>query len=191
MSFPENSYYHEKFAKISLSNEHLASKLFEECEFNGCTFINCRLEKCRFLNCKFNECIISAVIPVDCRWIEPGFTKCKVMGIDWTKTLELRDPVFKESQINYSSFKLMKLPGIKLINCEAREVDFTHADLSRGDFKNTDFEGSRFFKTDLTDADLKGSKNYLIDVKNNTLKKTRFSYPEVIDLLKSLDIIIE
>jgi fluoroquinolone resistance protein len=191
MNFAENIYYQEKFSKISLSNEIFRSKLFEECEFDGCSFINCRLEKCRFLNCNFNESILSAVIPVDCRWIETRFTKCKVIGIDWTKTLEIRDLDFKESQINYSNFKLMKIPRIKVVSCEAREVDFTDADISEGDFKNTDFEGSRFFKTNLTGADFKGAKNYLIDVKNNTLKKTRFSYPEVLSLLHSLDIVIE
>jgi fluoroquinolone resistance protein len=191
MSFDENIYYREKFSKIILSNEIIGLKLFEECDFNGCSFIDCRLEKCRFINCKFNECILSAVIPLDCRWIETRFTKCKVIGIDWTKTLEIRDLVFKESQINYSSFKLMKLPKIQVVNCESKEVDFTETDLSDGDFKYTDFAGSRFFKTNLSGADFKGSKSYLIDVKTNILKKTRFSYPEVLSLLHSLDIIIE
>ncbi len=191
ISFSEKTYYQARFAKISLSNENLNSKSFEECEFSSCSFINCKLEKCRFLNCKFSECILSAVIPSDCRWIETGFTKCKAIGIDWTTAKEIRELAFHECQINYSSFKLINLSKIKVIGCEAREVDFTDADLTEGDFRNTDFTGSRFFKTNLTGADLRGSKNYLIDVKNNTLKKTRFSYPEVISLLNSMDIIIE
>ena len=78
-----------------------------------------------------------------------------------------------------------------MVNCEAKEVDFIETDLSKGDFHQTDFENSRFFKTNLSSANFKGSKNYSIDVKANILKKTRFSLPEVLLLLNSLDIIIE
>lgn len=78
-----------------------------------------------------------------------------------------------------------------MVNCEAKETDFTDTDLSYGDFKNTDFEKSRFFKTNLSYADFKGAKNYFIDTKNNTLKKTRFSLPEALSLLNTLDIILD
>jgi fluoroquinolone resistance protein len=46
-------------------------------------------------------------------------------------------------------------------------------------------------KTNLTGANFKGAKNYAINPQANTLKKTRFSYPEVMTLLNALDIIIE
>jgi uncharacterized protein YjbI with pentapeptide repeats len=78
-----------------------------------------------------------------------------------------------------------------MTDCEVKDADFAEADLSNGDFKNTDFEKTRFFKTNLSGADFKGARNYSIDARNNTLKKTRFSYPEVLTLLNSLDIIIE
>ena len=98
---------------------------------------------------------------------------------------------FNQCQINYSNFKFLKLPQIRMANCESREADFTGTDLSHGDFKNTDFENSRFFKTNLSNADFKGAKNYSIDVNNNILKKTRFSLPEALSLLNNLDIILE
>ncbi len=78
-----------------------------------------------------------------------------------------------------------------MVKCEAHEVDFTETDLNHGDFKNTDFAGSRFFKTNLAYADFKGALNYYIDSQNNTFKQTRFSLPEAICLLKSMDIILE
>ncbi len=191
MSFDQDYYYQTKFSKISLEKAKLTSKVFEECEFNGCSFIDCKFEKCKFINCKFGECILSAVNPVDCRFIETKFTKCKVIGMDWTKTLQVQDLSFHECQINYSNFKLLKIPKIKIVNCEAKEVDFAEADLTEGDFKNTDFERSVFFKTNLTLANFKGARNYQIDIKLNTLKHARFSYPEVLSLLHSLDIFIE
>ena len=98
---------------------------------------------------------------------------------------------FRECQLNYSNFKLIKMPGTKIVNCEAKEVDFIETDLSKGDLRQTDFENSRFFKTNLSSADLRGAKNYCIDIKSNLIKKARFSLPEVMLLLNSLDITIE
>jgi fluoroquinolone resistance protein len=105
--------------------------------------------------------------------------------------VELRGIAFTSCQLNYSNFKLLKLPGIKMTDCEVKDADFTEADFSKSDFKKTDFEKSRFLKTNLSGANFKGARNYSINVLHNTLKKTKFSYPEVLTLLNSLDIVIE
>jgi len=191
MNFGKNSYFQEKFSKISLLNKSVGSKEFEECEFAGCRFINCKFNKCRFLNCKFSGSILSAISPVDSSFIEIKFTKSKVIGFDWTKAAKVRDLSFNDCQINDSNFRLLKLSGIVITNCEAKDVDFTEADLSEGDFRNTSFKESRFFKTNLTKADFRGAKDYLIDARHNTLKETHFSFPEALSLLNSLDIIID
>jgi uncharacterized protein YjbI with pentapeptide repeats len=166
-------------------------KVFEECHFDHCSFTECRMEKCKFINCRFESSILSAVTTMNCVFQNPRFLRCKLMGMDWTRSTELSEPDFKECQLNYSNFKLLKIPGAKMVNCEAKEVDFIETDLSKGDFRQTDFENSRFFKTDLSSADLRWAKNYSIDIKVNILKKTRFSLPEAMLLLNSLDIIIE
>lgn len=191
MVFEEKAYYREKFSGLSISQEDIREIVFEECEFAGCSFIECKIQKCKFLSCKFKDCVLSAVIPMNSLFTDVQFTRCKAIGIDWTKVQAIRDLGFSECQVNYSSFKLMKVPGIRMVKCEAKEVDFTEADLSNGELGNTDFEKSRFFKTNLSFADLKGATNYYIDVKNNTLKKTKFSLPEALTLLESLDIILE
>ena len=103
----------------------------------------------------------------------------------------IEDLEFTNCQINYSNFRLLKLPRIKIIDCEAKEVDFIATDLSGGIFKNTNFENSQFFKTNISGADFSCAKNYTIDVNNNILKKTRFSMPEALALLNGLDIILE
>ena len=191
MYFIADTYIKDIFSKVTVSDENLDSRVFEECRFDHCSFTNCKLEKCKFINCRFESCILSAVIPVNCRFQEPRFYRCKLMGMDWTLAAELSEPDFLECQLNYSNFKLLKLPGIKLVNCEAKEVDFIETDLRKGDFRHSDFEGSRFFKTNLTFADFRNAKNYSIDVKGNILKRARFSLPEALFLLNSLDIIIE
>jgi uncharacterized protein YjbI with pentapeptide repeats len=191
MSFSESDYYGEEFSKLSSEKESINSRRFEECEFNGCLFVDCRFEKCRFINCRFNGCVLSAITPLDSRFIDVTFTKSKAIAIDWTKAQKLQGLVFDSCQIDYSNFRLLKIPKIKMANCEATEVEFIETDLSGGDFRKTDFKGSRFIRADLSEADFRGAKNYFIDVKNNTLRKTRFSLPEALVLLDSLDIVIE
>ena len=191
MDFHSGPYYQEKLSKLSFEGEVIKEKDFEECEFESCVFVDCKFEHCRFVTCKFNECILSAINPVDSRFLDISFNRSKVIGFDWTKAQKIQDLAFNNCQLNYSNFKLLKVPKIKITGCEAKEVAFIETDLTEGDFKNTDFEKSRFFKTNLTGANFKGAKNYFIDVKNNTLKKTRFSLPEALVLLESLDIIIE
>jgi uncharacterized protein YjbI with pentapeptide repeats len=191
MDFSESDYQGAEFSKLSSEKESIKSRRFEECEFNGCVFLDCKFEKCRFINCKFNGCVLSAVTPLDSRFIDVTFANSKAIAIDWTKAQKLQGLAFDSCQIDYSNFRLLRVPKIKMANCEAREVEFIEADLSGGDFRNTDFKGSRFIRADLSEADFRGAKNYFIDVKNNTLRKTRFSLPEALVLLDSLDIIIE
>ena len=191
MAFEKNEYYKENFSKLDLSREVFRQKSFEECVFSNCSFVECKFEKSRFLNCTFNQCILSAVVPMDCRFNEAKFKECKVLGLDWTKAQKVDELEFHQSQINYSNFKLMSLPKIKIVKCEAKEVDFTETDLSQGVFRGTDFEKSRFFKTNLSQADFTGARNYYIDVKNNNLKKAHFSMPEAVNLLHTLDIVLD
>jgi fluoroquinolone resistance protein len=191
MSFELEAYFQEKFTRVSLAEAKLDSIRFEECEFEGCSFISCKLYKCKFLNCRFKDCVLSAVNPLESHFVEVHFSNSKVIGFDWTRSHRLEDLDFSGCQINYSNFKLLKVPGLKLLNCEAKEVDFIETDLSRGVFTHTDFENSRFFKTNLSFADFRDARNYSIDIKNNILKKTHFSLPEVLSLLNSLDIILD
>jgi fluoroquinolone resistance protein len=191
MVFTQDSYFQEGFLDLALSDETVRAKEFEECEFNGCSFIGCKFEKCKFINCKFNGCVISAINPVDSFCTDVEFSKCKVIGCDWTRASQIHGLNFAECQINYSNFATLKLPKVKMIDCEAKEVDFTETDLSGGSFNGTDFERSIFFKTNLTKADLKRAINYSIDPRNNTLKKTKFSLPEALSLLSCLDIVID
>lgn len=191
MKFNKGDYYQEKFLKLTLTNETVEATEFEECNFVGCTFIGCELKKCKFLNCTFTNCLLSAVKFTGSSFIEIIFTQCKVIGIDWTKTGQLRDLQFDKCEINYSNFTLLKIPKMKILDCIAKEVDFTEADLQESVLQNTDFENSIFNKTNLSKADFRGAINYYIEVKNNIISKARFSLPEAISLLKSLNIEVD
>lgn len=191
MDFESQNYYEQTFEKILLDSAVVSVKTFEDCIFKDCRFINSSFERSRFLNCHFQGCVISAVNLLDARFIRPVFRKCKVLGIDWTKTRLLQEPEFYECQLNLSNFRMIKISKAKIINCEAMEVEFTETVLAGAILTGTNFNKSRFFKTDLSGADLRGAKNYEIDITNNDIRKAKFSYPEAFALLNNLDITIE
>lgn len=93
--------------------------------------------------------------------------------------------------MNYSNFFGLKLQGMEIINCTAKEVDFTETDLTKANFSGTDLAGSIFENTDLTQADLSEATNYTINANINRLKKTIFSLPEAASLLSSFDIVLK
>ncbi len=190
-AFTEDSDYQQKFAKLSLTGEIVKGVTFEECVFEDCRFLDCSFEKSRFISCRFDGCVISAPNLLSCRFNQPVFNRCKVIGIDWTRVMYLKEPEFHGCQLNYSNYRMLKIPKTKMLNCEAKEVEFTETDFTGAVFTGTDFAKSRFFKTNLTGADLRGAKNYSIDIASNIISKAQFSYPDVVSLLNNLDIIIE
>lgn len=191
MYFEKDTYSQETFNKLVLTEETIESIVFDECEFIDCLFTGCKFEKCRLLNSKFEKCDLSNIVPMNSEFREVKFTGCKAIGIDWTRASKIKELNFSESLLNYSNFRLLKLPKTVIKKCEVKDVDFIETDLKGGNLKGSDFENSTFFKTDLSGVDFTNAKNYIIDINNNTLKKTRFSLPEALSLLSNLDIIVE
>lgn len=189
--FKEPSYYRVKLSDISLTREKIENKEFEQCTFTKMYLTDCAFLKCKFIECTFENCILSALKPINSTFSDLSIKDSKIIGCDWTVASRLETLAFSDSQINYSSFRFLKLQKTKLINSIAKEADFTETDLSESDFSGTDFEGTIFFRTNLTKVNFKKAKNYYIDTKTNTLKKAQFSFPEAINLLKSLDISVE
>lgn len=68
---------------------------------------------------------------------------------------------------------------------------FIKKQLLDSDFKNYRLEGTQFFKCNLQKADFRDAKGYVIDIHNNQMKAARFSFPDVIRLLETLNIKIE
>jgi len=190
-TFDKDTYERETFSGLTLGEETVKGVTFEECIFENCSFISTKLEACRFITTTFRGCILSAVLPTNSRFDEVTFKNCKAIGIDWTRTSEVRKLRFAESQVNYSNFRFLKIPGLKMERCEVKDADFIEAKIKGASFAKSDLEKTRFFKTDLTEADFRGAENYSIDPAGNTLKKARFSLPEAIALLESLEIILD
>jgi uncharacterized protein YjbI with pentapeptide repeats len=121
------------------------------------------------------------------------FKECQLVGINWVDTSLGRKnflkPVdFVKCALNYSTFIGSQLKTVQMTECIAHSVDFSDADLSQADCTGTDFSGSRFHNTNLSGANFTGATNYSISVIDNNVKKAKFSLPEAMALLYSLEI---
>jgi fluoroquinolone resistance protein len=193
-SFADGQQEHagQLFTAMHLTEEAIAGKEFDHCVFQKCRFLSCTFRGCRFMDCTFKESLLSAIKFIDCSFMETVFRDSKIMGIDWTMAgKSLRGMHFLKCDISQTLFGHVKLLHLVMTDCTAKEVDFTCADCSKADFEGTDFERSVFHGTNLTEASFKRACNYAIDSRSNTLKKTKFSLPEAVSLLRSLDIVLE
>ncbi len=187
----ETDYYQKSFLAIKASNLTVKNKRFEDCKFDQLNLTDFETDNCQFINCTFKNSVLTPIKLTDSEFIDVSFKNCKMIGVDWTKAKTLRSLIFNTCKLNYSNFSLLKLSKTHIIDCEAKECVFTETDLSESKLNSTDFSGSNFLKTNLTKADFRGAKNYLIDINTNIIKHAKFSFPEVINLLKNLDIDVE
>ena len=189
-------YFDQTFDKIHLEPDEIISGKFTDCVFSQCTFETVILNNCRFLNCLFVECNLNLVKLPGSSFPATRFEKSKLMGVDWTQATWSKSGFdslvrFLECVISHSTFIGLELKRIRITNCIANEVDFRNANLSNADFTGTDLARSIFGSTNLTEADLSQARNYTIDPSNNILKQAKFSMPEAMALLYSMDIVLK
>lgn len=187
----QRSFGGEIFERVSLAGGRIEEKEFEKCVFRKCSFLECAFVDCRFVDCRFEGSMLSAVRFDASSFLETAFADSKVIGIDWTKANKLRGAAFLRSDVSQCNFSEMKLPGLAMRDCTAKEAVFSSADCTGADFGGTDFERTLFHKTNLTGAAFVGAYHYTIDFRSNLLKKTIFSLPEAVSLLRSLDIVLQ
>ena len=191
--FAQNDYESLGFKNLELPIQQFSGKEFSNCSFSQCNFNETAFLKCKFRLCTFKDCDLNLVHLEGCSFMNTHFEFSRLMGINWAITdlnqSKLTSPLkFTNCVLNYSTFMGLNLKKLEIVECVARDVDFSEANLCEADFKGTDFTGSRFWHTDLTGADLSKAKNYTIPAHLNTLKKTKFSFPEAMSLLYNLDI---
>jgi uncharacterized protein YjbI with pentapeptide repeats len=190
--FNRNFYESETFKNInkSYSNSVYYDIEFYNCSFEECKFNECSFKACTFEGCSFSTCDLSVIKIIDSSFHNVVLTGSKVVGINWSETTSI-DVSFLNCVLNGSTFFGLNLTNLKMVDCIAKDVNFTEANLCKGDFTGTDFFGSRFLNTNLSFANFAQSKNYNINPQINKFKKTKFSLPDAISLLSNLDIILE
>lgn len=189
----DHEYFSEKISNLTLPDEELLNKEFEECEFVDCDFNQTIFRKCRFLDCSFTRCNLSVVKVPQSQFREVSFTECKVIGVDWTRAswssiMFSASLKFHKSIINDSSFFGINLREIAIEECIAHDVDFRGGNFSGSNFRLTDFKDCLFSNTDLTGIDFTEATNYDIDVYSNKINNAKFDRYEAVRLLYSLGI---
>ena len=196
MPFTKSEYDQETYSDTIFDQNILDEITFIACEFVKCDFHESTFKNCVLRDCRFKQCDLNLIQVDGSTFQDVYFEKCKMVGINWSKASWgktsfhqlIKKINFNECIINYNTFMNIHLHKIQMEKCIAKEVNFNEADLSGSSLRYTDFEGSMFAHTNLTETDLSKAENYSIDPMQNTLKKTRFSLPEALSLLYSLDI---
>jgi len=189
-----NSHYaNQTFNSIALNQSQLEAIEFYECKFVDCSIAEAIFHQCKFIDSTFKNCDLSLLQIPECIFSGVTFEVTKLIGIDWTKanwsaTLLQEPPTFVLCVLNHSTFIGLDIKGSQIKDCIASDVDFREADLTQVDFGGTDLNESIFSKTNLTKADLSRARNYIISPEENLLKGAKFSLPEAMSLLYSLDI---
>jgi fluoroquinolone resistance protein len=193
----QKEYDSQEFKGMNLRNRQIEGKEFVACTFTKCSFRESTFKASKFNDCIFKGCDLSLVTLQDCSFKNTRFAESQMVGMNWmdtnlaNKKAAFGKPVdFLQCALNHSILMGLNLKRIRLARCLAVDVSFEEADLTGADCTFTDFKDSRFLHTDLTEADFTGAVNYSIAANLNTLKKTRFSLPEAISLLYSLDILL-
>jgi len=187
-----------QYNDLTLGEIHLDRNQISGGEFYDCSFVLCSFAETEFLNCKFNNCVfeqcdLSLMRVTGSTFPGTRFVNSKVMGVDWTlvnwSASLIGEPLsFLECSINHSTFIGLHLKGISIKDCMATDVDFRDSDLFQANLSGTNFAESLFTNTNLIEADFRNAQNYDINPVKNTLTKAKFSLPEAMALLFSMDI---
>ena len=194
MPFLHTTEYSEQiFKKVEFSNKQIHTKEFIECRFIECDFSGSVFQNCKFKECKFQQCNLGLLKLIDSSFTNTLFEDSKVIGVNWTEIswpkIKLSCPIkFIKCDISLSTFIGLDLREIVIKECRACDVDFRETDLTKAELTYTDFAKSQFFETNLTSADLTHAKNYSIDIYQNKITKAKFTLPEALSLLDSIDI---
>ena len=189
--FAEQSYDDRHFVSVSCQDAEHKDIEFFQCRFDGCQFLRTTFRQCRFEECVFEKCDLSLLKLPESSFIGVRFVTSKMLGIDWTQATTPLTLAFQGSNISHSTFVWLSVQRMEMVECVAREVDFTGTNLTRANLAKTDFLGSRFVDTNLSYADFSKAANYAIDPRTNRLKKAVFTLPEAVSLLSAFDIVLK
>lgn len=187
----------ERFEDLTFSDETFEDYIFSECMFVGCTFEHCRLVHCAFNECSFSECVVTNLKASKLSLLRfASFSCCELVGVNWGELIpndKYPEPIstIQDSYLRYNIFPGMNLKKFKFSGNTISDSMFEECQLEESSFKACPLERTEFTGCDLRKADFRLAYGYQIGLLSNTLSGARFSFPEVVNLLASLDILID
>lgn len=186
-------YYERQFRGLQMEGISLRGAEFGDCLLEGCRAPEGRFTACRWVDSIFRDCDLSLVDFSGSTFSGVRFENCKLVGVNWT--LADWDHVrldgrltFKDCNLNHSTFIGLKLHQLKIVDCQAADLDFRGAELRGADFSGSDLSGCLFGETDLRQADFSRARNYALSPVENKLDGAAFSLPEALSLLYAMNI---
>lgn len=192
----EKTYDGETFHDLRLSDDKLTGYQFMDCTFKNCSLERVPINGCEFINCTFSDCSVVESPLSHCEIRRARFQSCSLIGINWDPTsassafgspLEtvtdciLRYNNFVELTLSATDFRGSVLPGSTFSDCT----------LFRSTFYNCDLTDTEFLRCDLRSADFRNASGYHIDTPTCNIRNAKFSFPEVVNLLVPLGVIID
>lgn len=193
----QETYYEEQFFKDKkfqgVTKEYCK---FTDCNFENCSFEDCKIINCAFVNCKFYNCNI---VSLALRYSEVKsaiFEKCNLIGVHWNELLPAGKylhslDMLKDCCLKYNTFTEMNFKKFDFTSNIIQESMFEECDLQESNFRDCGLEATEIYRCDIRKADFRGARGYVIDISSNKMKQAKFSYPEVISLLNTLQIKID
>lgn len=188
--------YHERetFTGLKLRDHTLRYEEFTECIFDNCDFDQLRLIGCKLIDCVFSKCSITNPVFDSCTVTSNDFIQCHLLGINWESlSAGFVSPLHRmeSCQLKYNNFVGSSYPKFTFSGNDILESLFADCNLSRSQFTGCHLDQTEFFRCDLRGTSFDSADGYVIDLTNCKLKGAVFSFPEVVNLLNGLDIIIQ
>ncbi len=176
----------QNFVKVSFADYSFSNCVFEKCDFTDSSFENASLWGCTFKQCNF-----SLVLLKECRKENVLFEESKLIGINFSRCNTLIFSInARKSFFQYCNFSALSMKEVSFKDSKIYQCRFIDALLEKACFTQVDLNGTTFHNCDLRESNFEGALNYCINPCENKIKKAKFSFPECIGLLKSLDITI-
>lgn len=183
------------FQDMELTEEILTDLEFVDCLFENCTLEGCKMDRCRFTDCTFIGCSILNLKTERSYMTSCKFAHCDLTGINWGDLMSggylIPIEQLDHCRLKYNQFVEMNFVKFDFSSSSITASMFADCNLTSGNFSKCDLDRTEFFRCNLSKADFRLASGYQIDTSVNQLKGARFSFPEVVNLLNSLGIVIE
>jgi len=171
-----SDFVEQTFVELDLRDEPMDAKSFVRCTFDRCQFPGVQLADVSFEDCDFEACDLANVALLGTRFHGVRFKASRLAGIDWTSAEQLLfDVRFEDCAMRFGRFSGMRLCRLKMTGCDARDTDFSRADLRRAVFDGTQLGHAAFDGAQLQHAALDAAFDVGFRPSEVRLSKTRIN----------------
>ncbi len=182
----------EEFDGKIFEGQVIGKEIYEDCLFRNCQYIDVTFQETIFRDCTFQDCVWGLVKLNHTRMQGVQFLDSKVMGTAFSDIHPISPSIsFVNTKVEMCNFESLDLKEFQMKGCKVKDSIFWSCTLKNADFSDSELEGVQFEKCNLSKADFRGATRYQFDPWDNQIKGAQFSQPDVMGLLKDLQIVIE